>query len=136
MRAVGEVLYNSERRSDDEDDIPAILFPSITLLKSLFILNTISHCKCKALKGPCIKIPSGPFYRYGSPVSRNVVTHAGAPVAWGPRIIDTAIATPPEGIRQHNVPRKDMLKSVLKDHWEKISAEETTRFVSLMLKRL
>ncbi|GFT25107.1 hypothetical protein TNCV_180081 [Trichonephila clavipes] len=29
-----------------------------------------------------------------------------------------------------------MLKSVLKDQWEKISAEETTRFVSSMLKRL
>ncbi|GFS84948.1 hypothetical protein TNCV_1305611 [Trichonephila clavipes] len=27
---------------------------------------------------------------YGSPVSRTVVTHIGAPVAWGPRIIDTA----------------------------------------------
>ncbi|GFY35182.1 hypothetical protein TNCV_5045561 [Trichonephila clavipes] len=39
-------------------------------------------------------------------------------------------------IRQHNVSSKDMLKSVLKDQWEKISAEETTRFVSSMLKRL
>ncbi|GFV70445.1 transposable element Tc1 transposase [Trichonephila clavipes] len=39
-------------------------------------------------------------------------------------------------IRQHNVSSKDMLKSVLKDQWEKISAEETTRFVRLMLKRL
>ncbi|GFV43164.1 transposable element Tc1 transposase [Trichonephila clavipes] len=39
-------------------------------------------------------------------------------------------------IRQHNVSNKDILKSVLKDQWEKISAEETTRFVSSMLKRL
>ncbi|GFW19775.1 transposable element Tc1 transposase [Trichonephila clavipes] len=39
-------------------------------------------------------------------------------------------------IRQHNVSSKDMLKSVLKDQWEKISPEETTRFVSSMLKRL
>ncbi|GFX41439.1 hypothetical protein TNCV_3489801 [Trichonephila clavipes] len=39
-------------------------------------------------------------------------------------------------IRQHNVSRKDMLKTVLKDQWEKISAEKTTRFVSSMPKRL
>ncbi|GFW45851.1 transposable element Tc1 transposase [Trichonephila clavipes] len=39
-------------------------------------------------------------------------------------------------IRQYNASSKDMLKSVLKDQWEKISAEETTRFVSSMLKRL
>ncbi|GFU56043.1 hypothetical protein TNCV_3405091 [Trichonephila clavipes] len=39
-------------------------------------------------------------------------------------------------IRQHKVSSKNMLKSVLKDQWEKISAEETPRFVSSMLKRL
>ncbi|GFW37893.1 hypothetical protein TNCV_4630951 [Trichonephila clavipes] len=30
-------------------------------------------------------------------------------------------------IRQHNVSSKDMLKSVLKDQWEKISAEKTPK---------
>ncbi|GFX85477.1 transposable element Tcb1 transposase [Trichonephila clavipes] len=30
-------------------------------------------------------------------------------------------------IRQHNISSKDMLKSVLKDEWEKIRAEETTK---------
>ncbi|GFV53416.1 transposable element Tcb1 transposase [Trichonephila clavipes] len=39
-------------------------------------------------------------------------------------------------ICQHNVSVKNMLKSVLKDQWEKISSEETTRFVSSMPKRL
>ncbi|GFS94284.1 hypothetical protein TNCV_2013601 [Trichonephila clavipes] len=39
-------------------------------------------------------------------------------------------------IRQHNVSSKDMLKSVLKDQWEKISAGKRPRFVSSMLKRL
>ncbi|GFT29211.1 transposable element Tcb1 transposase [Trichonephila clavipes] len=38
-------------------------------------------------------------------------------------------------IRQHNISSKDMLKSVLKDEWEKISAEETTKLVNSMLKR-
>ncbi|GFW01301.1 hypothetical protein TNCV_5029562 [Trichonephila clavipes] len=32
--------------------------------------------------------------RYESPVIGNVVTPVGAPVAWRPRIIDTAVATP------------------------------------------
>ncbi|GFV15614.1 hypothetical protein TNCV_4836401 [Trichonephila clavipes] len=39
----------------------------------------------------------GTFSRYENPVSGTVVTHVGAPVAWGPRIIDmsdTAVATP------------------------------------------
>ncbi|GFV37988.1 hypothetical protein TNCV_732671 [Trichonephila clavipes] len=31
--------------------------------------------------------------RYGSLVSGTVVTHVGAPVAWGPRIIDTVVGT-------------------------------------------
>ncbi|GFV74886.1 hypothetical protein TNCV_1041241 [Trichonephila clavipes] len=31
---------------------------------------------------------------YGSHVRGTVVTHVKAPVAWGPRIIDTAVATP------------------------------------------
>ncbi|GFV77891.1 hypothetical protein TNCV_451 [Trichonephila clavipes] len=39
-------------------------------------------------------------------------------------------------IRQHNVSSKDMLKSVLKDQWEKLSAEKTPRFASSMPKRL
>ncbi|GFT13657.1 transposable element Tcb1 transposase [Trichonephila clavipes] len=39
-------------------------------------------------------------------------------------------------IRQHNISSKDMLKSVLKDEWEKKSAEETTKLVSSMSKRL
>ncbi|GFT70904.1 transposable element Tcb1 transposase [Trichonephila clavipes] len=39
-------------------------------------------------------------------------------------------------IRQHNVSNKDMLKSVLEDEWEKISAEETTRLNNSTLKRL
>ncbi|GFV02357.1 transposable element Tcb1 transposase [Trichonephila clavipes] len=39
-------------------------------------------------------------------------------------------------IRQHNISSKDILKSVLKDEWEKISAEETTNLVDLMPKRL
>ncbi|GFV66070.1 hypothetical protein TNCV_2891401 [Trichonephila clavipes] len=39
-------------------------------------------------------------------------------------------------IRQHNVASKAMLKSVLKDQWEKISTEKTKRFVSSMPKRL
>ncbi|GFX72524.1 hypothetical protein TNCV_4061211 [Trichonephila clavipes] len=39
-------------------------------------------------------------------------------------------------IRQHNVSSKDLLKSVLKDQWEKISAEKTPRFASSMPKRL
>ncbi|GFU04238.1 hypothetical protein TNCV_863611 [Trichonephila clavipes] len=30
---------------------------------------------------------------YGNPVNDTVVTHVGAPVAWGLRIIDTAVAT-------------------------------------------
>ncbi|GFY22734.1 hypothetical protein TNCV_2179951 [Trichonephila clavipes] len=37
-------------------------------------------------------------------------------------------------IRRHNISNKDMLKSVLKDEWEKISAEETTKIVHLMPK--
>ncbi|GFV08450.1 hypothetical protein TNCV_4764481, partial [Trichonephila clavipes] len=36
----------------------------------------------------------------------------------------------------HNVSSKDMLKSVLKDQWEKISAEKPQDFVSAMPKRL
>ncbi|GFT84124.1 transposable element Tcb1 transposase [Trichonephila clavipes] len=39
-------------------------------------------------------------------------------------------------ICQHNISSKDMLKSVLKDQWEKISAEETTKLVNSMPKRL
>ncbi|GFY23509.1 hypothetical protein TNCV_3942011 [Trichonephila clavipes] len=39
-------------------------------------------------------------------------------------------------IRQHNISSKDILKSVLKDEWEKISAEETTKLVNSMSKRL
>ncbi|GFS99637.1 transposable element Tcb1 transposase [Trichonephila clavipes] len=39
-------------------------------------------------------------------------------------------------IRQHNISSKDMLKSVLKDEWEKISAEETTKLNNSMPKRL
>ncbi|GFY05289.1 hypothetical protein TNCV_2207351 [Trichonephila clavipes] len=39
-------------------------------------------------------------------------------------------------IRQHYVSSKDMLKSVIKDQWEKIIAEKTSRFVSSMPKRL
>ncbi|GFU94589.1 transposable element Tcb2 transposase [Trichonephila clavipes] len=39
-------------------------------------------------------------------------------------------------IHQHNVSSKDMLKSVLKDEWEKIIAEETTILVNSMPKRL
>ncbi|GFS80097.1 integrase catalytic domain-containing protein [Trichonephila clavipes] len=42
------------------------------------------------LRRPCIKIPFGPFFRYGSPVSGTEVTYVGAPVAWELRIIDTA----------------------------------------------
>ncbi|GFS51111.1 transposable element Tcb2 transposase [Trichonephila clavipes] len=38
-------------------------------------------------------------------------------------------------IRQHNISSKDMLKSVLKDEWEKISSEEKTKLNS-MPKRL
>ncbi|GFW26197.1 transposable element Tc1 transposase [Trichonephila clavipes] len=33
-------------------------------------------------------------------------------------------------IRQHNISSKYMLKSILKDEWERISAEETIRFVN------
>ncbi|GFX85431.1 hypothetical protein TNCV_3716051 [Trichonephila clavipes] len=38
----------------------------------------------------------GPLFRYesGTVVSGTVVAHVGAPVACGPRIIDTALATP------------------------------------------
>ncbi|GFT65200.1 transposable element Tcb1 transposase [Trichonephila clavipes] len=39
-------------------------------------------------------------------------------------------------IRQHNITSKDMLKSVRKDEREKISAEETTKLVNSMPKRL
>ncbi|GFV36763.1 hypothetical protein TNCV_2650061 [Trichonephila clavipes] len=39
-------------------------------------------------------------------------------------------------IRQHNVSSKDMLRSVLKEQWEKKSAEKTPRFVISMPKRL
>ncbi|GFS91304.1 transposable element Tcb2 transposase [Trichonephila clavipes] len=39
-------------------------------------------------------------------------------------------------ICQHNIFSKGMLKSVLKDEWEKISTEETTKLVSSMPKRL
>ncbi|GFU13198.1 transposable element Tcb1 transposase [Trichonephila clavipes] len=39
-------------------------------------------------------------------------------------------------IRQHNISSKDMLKSVLKDEWKKISSEEITKLVNSMLKRL
>ncbi|GFU63998.1 uncharacterized protein TNCV_245761 [Trichonephila clavipes] len=45
-------------------------------------------------KGSRTKIPSGPFFRYGSPVSGTVVTHVGALVAWEPRIFGTVVATP------------------------------------------
>ncbi|GFU37214.1 hypothetical protein TNCV_4272181 [Trichonephila clavipes] len=34
----------------------------------------------------------GAFFGYGSPVNGTVVTHVVAPLAWGPRIIDTAVA--------------------------------------------
>ncbi|GFT59455.1 hypothetical protein TNCV_3405781 [Trichonephila clavipes] len=37
-------------------------------------------------------------------------------------------------IRQHNISGKNMLKSVLKDEWEKISAEEIIRLINSMLK--
>ncbi|GFT01020.1 hypothetical protein TNCV_4054221 [Trichonephila clavipes] len=33
-------------------------------------------------------------FMYENPVSWTVVTHVGAPVAWGPRIIATEAATP------------------------------------------
>ncbi|GFX04849.1 transposable element Tcb1 transposase [Trichonephila clavipes] len=39
-------------------------------------------------------------------------------------------------IRKYNVSSKDMLKSVLKDEWEKISAEEKTKLVNSMSERL
>ncbi|GFV23305.1 reverse transcriptase domain-containing protein [Trichonephila clavipes] len=39
-------------------------------------------------------------------------------------------------IRQHTISSKDVLKSVLKDEWEKRSAEETTKLVNSMPKRL
>ncbi|GFX69375.1 transposable element Tcb2 transposase [Trichonephila clavipes] len=39
-------------------------------------------------------------------------------------------------IRQHNICSKNMLKIVLKDQWEKVSIEETTKLVNLMPKRL
>ncbi|GFY31090.1 hypothetical protein TNCV_4359971 [Trichonephila clavipes] len=39
-------------------------------------------------------------------------------------------------IRQHSTSSKNMLKSVLKDEWEKISDEETTKLVHSMPKRL
>ncbi|GFW27844.1 hypothetical protein TNCV_767241 [Trichonephila clavipes] len=39
-------------------------------------------------------------------------------------------------IHQHNISSKDMLKSVLKDEWQKINAEETTSLVNSMPKRL
>ncbi|GFW09719.1 histone-lysine N-methyltransferase SETMAR [Trichonephila clavipes] len=32
-------------------------------------------------------------------------------------------------VRQHNISSKDMLKSVLKNEWEKLSAKETTKLV-------
>ncbi|GFX58828.1 hypothetical protein TNCV_805321 [Trichonephila clavipes] len=43
---------------------------------------------------------------------------------------------PKDPIRQHNVSSKDMLKNVLKDQWEKESAEKPARFISSMPKRL
>ncbi|GFX04451.1 hypothetical protein TNCV_899811 [Trichonephila clavipes] len=46
---------------------------------------------------PCIEIPSGPLFRYGSSVKGTGVTHLGASVAWGARITDmddTVVATP------------------------------------------
>ncbi|GFW36993.1 hypothetical protein TNCV_5018911 [Trichonephila clavipes] len=36
----------------------------------------------------------GPFFRYESLASGIVVIHVRAPLAWGPRIIDAAVATP------------------------------------------
>ncbi|GFY35544.1 transposable element Tcb2 transposase [Trichonephila clavipes] len=39
-------------------------------------------------------------------------------------------------IRQHNISSKDMLNSVLNDEWEKIRAEEVTKLVNSMPKRL
>ncbi|GFW55360.1 hypothetical protein TNCV_117441 [Trichonephila clavipes] len=39
-------------------------------------------------------------------------------------------------IRQHNVSSKDMLKSVLKGQWEKMSTEKIPRFASSIPKRL
>ncbi|GFV39445.1 transposable element Tcb1 transposase [Trichonephila clavipes] len=39
-------------------------------------------------------------------------------------------------ICQHTISSKDILKSVHKDEWEKISAEETTKLVNSMPKRL
>ncbi|GFV43385.1 transposable element Tc1 transposase [Trichonephila clavipes] len=38
-------------------------------------------------------------------------------------------------IRQHNISSKDMLKSVLKDEWEKISAEGTIKLFDSMSKQ-
>ncbi|GFX04985.1 hypothetical protein TNCV_2249681 [Trichonephila clavipes] len=40
-------------------------------------------------RGPCIKIPSEPYFSCGCPVSETAVSHVDAPVAWEPRIIDT-----------------------------------------------
>ncbi|GFW74705.1 transposable element Tcb2 transposase [Trichonephila clavipes] len=40
------------------------------------------------------------------------------------------------GISRHIISSKDMLKSVLKNEWEKIRVEETTRLVNSMPKRL
>ncbi|GFV81072.1 hypothetical protein TNCV_2270561 [Trichonephila clavipes] len=39
-------------------------------------------------------------------------------------------------IRQRNISSKDMLKSVLKEEWEKISTEETTKLNNSIPKRL
>ncbi|GFY24282.1 hypothetical protein TNCV_1013311 [Trichonephila clavipes] len=39
-------------------------------------------------------------------------------------------------IHQHNISSKNILKSVLQSEWEKISAEETTKPVNSMPKRL
>ncbi|GFV97058.1 hypothetical protein TNCV_3526441 [Trichonephila clavipes] len=53
------------------------------------IWNLSPNLETVVLSGPCIKIPSGPFFGPGILVSGTAVTHVEAPVAWGPRIIDT-----------------------------------------------
>ncbi|GFU63465.1 hypothetical protein TNCV_45111 [Trichonephila clavipes] len=49
-----------------------------------------ANADADVLSGPCIKISSGSLFRYDNLVSRAIVTQVGVPVAWEPRIIDTA----------------------------------------------
>ncbi|GFV79239.1 hypothetical protein TNCV_71071 [Trichonephila clavipes] len=56
-------------------------------------------------EGALCPIPSGPFFRYGSPVSGAVVTHVGAPVAWGP--VSLIRLTDYEICRQENLKDKE-----------------------------